>query len=157
MKNNYIFFIFFMFNIISTAFALWCYECVSNEPGCGKEFNWWWHWTKVCPENDDICVKIIEKKDSEEVITRGCLSTIQGYRRDIPADHYEGCRPAAINEQLGHYVKNSIKELDVHRTYYQNTTFCFCFLDHRCNDGSSLKSSLFLVSMILLFSYYRII
>lgn len=45
--------------------ALWCYQCVSNEPGCGKEFNWWWHWSKVCPENDDICVKILERKDSK--------------------------------------------------------------------------------------------
>ncbi|KAI4457581.1 atilla isoform b-related-related [Holotrichia oblita] len=95
--------------------ALWCYQCVSNEPGCGREFNWWWHWTKICPEDDDICVKIIERKDSQEVITRACLSTIRGYRTDIPADHYEGCRTAPIDYQLGHYVNNSIKELDVHR------------------------------------------
>lgn len=42
--------------------ALWCYQCVSTQPGCGTPFNWLWHWTKICPEDDDVCVKIIEKK-----------------------------------------------------------------------------------------------
>lgn len=40
---------------------------------------------------------------------------MQGIRTDIPADHYEGCRPAAVDVKLGHYVNNSIKELDIHR------------------------------------------
>ncbi|EEZ97935.1 uncharacterized protein crim [Tribolium castaneum] len=124
------------------ASALWCYQCVSNQPGCGTPFNWLWHWTKVCPEDDDVCVKIIEEKDGNTMITRDCLSYLQGVRTDIPADHYEGCRPAALDVKLGHYVNNSIKELDVHRNFYDKTTWCFCFLDHRCNGGFTIHPSM---------------
>lgn len=51
----------------------------------------------------------------EEVITRDCLSSVQGLRTDVPADHYEGCRPAAVDPKLANYVNNSIKELDIYR------------------------------------------
>lgn len=51
---------------------------------------------------------------ADEIITRECLSSLT-FRSDIPADHYEGCRPAAKDVRLGHYVNNSIKEIDVHR------------------------------------------
>lgn len=51
---------------------------------------------------------------ASEIITRECLSSLT-FRSDIPADHYEGCRPAAKDVRLGHYVNHSIKEHDVHR------------------------------------------
>lgn len=51
--------------LLSVYGNLWCYECVSTQPGCSTEFSWWWHWTTVCPEDDDVCVKIVEKKDGE--------------------------------------------------------------------------------------------
>lgn len=51
----------------------------------------------------------------ETVITRDCLSSMRGIRTDIPADHYEGCRPAAKDVKLANYVNNSIKELDIYR------------------------------------------
>lgn len=78
---------------------------------------------------------------------------MQALRTDIPADHYEGCRPAAVDVKLANYVNNSIKELDIYRyvnciytivtsltwdffrKHYDSTTWCFCFLDHRCNGG----------------------
>lgn len=50
-----------------------------------------------------------------EVITRDCLSSVVGLRTDIPADRYEGCRPAAFDPRLANYVNNSIKELDIKR------------------------------------------
>ncbi|ENN73862.1 uncharacterized protein LOC109541443 [Dendroctonus ponderosae] len=128
---------------------LWCYHCVSTQPGCGSPLNWLWHWTKTCPEDDDVCVKIIEEKDGETMITRDCLSSMRGIRTDIPADHYEGCRPAAVDSKLGNYVSNSIKELDIYRNYYDNTTWCFCFLDHRCNDGLRASSSVTLILGLL--------
>lgn len=51
-----------LIHLVTLASALWCYQCVSTQPGCGTPFNWLWHWTKICPEDDDVCVKIIERK-----------------------------------------------------------------------------------------------
>ncbi|XP_062558484.1 uncharacterized protein LOC134223355 [Armigeres subalbatus] len=120
--------------------AIWCYRCTSATPGCGEDFNWRGigFLGDPCPEDDDICVKVIEKRGVTQTITRECLSTLRGFRTDVPADKYEGCRPAAKDEQLAHYVNNSIKQLDVKRDYFPQTTFCFCFLDHRCNGAPRL-------------------
>lgn len=76
-------------------------------------------------------------------ITRECLSTLNsGFRTDLPADRYEGCRPASHDVRLGHYVfNNTIKELDIRRDHFDSTTFCYCFLDHRCNGSISIKST----------------
>lgn len=59
---------------------------------------------------------------AETIITRECLSSLRAVRTDIPADHYEGCRPAAKDVRLAHYVNNSIKELDIKR--YAFITAC---------------------------------
>ncbi|CAG9563235.1 unnamed protein product [Danaus chrysippus] len=67
----------------------------------------------LCPDREDICVKLIEKKGAQEVITRDCLSNFKAIRKDIPADTYEGCRPAVPDVTLAHYVNNSIKQLDI--------------------------------------------
>ena len=53
---------------------------------------------------------------AEIVVTRDCLSRF-GHRKDIPADHYEGCREAAFDPLLGHYTNSSIKEIDIHRYF----------------------------------------
>lgn len=42
--------------------SLYCYRCNSNYPGCGTPLNWLWFWGEVCPEYDDKCIKIIERK-----------------------------------------------------------------------------------------------
>ncbi|RZF46547.1 hypothetical protein LSTR_LSTR013077 [Laodelphax striatellus] len=104
-------------NAFGIGSTLYCYECISTHPGCDHQFNWWYYWSKACPEIDDKCVKIIETKGAEEIITRDCLSSLRAVRTDIPADHYEGCRPAAHDVKLAHYVNNSIKELDIKRCY----------------------------------------
>ncbi|KXJ75799.1 hypothetical protein RP20_CCG011013 [Aedes albopictus] len=121
--------------------AIWCYRCTSATPGCGEDFNWRGigYLGDPCPEDDDICVKVIERKGVVQTITRECLSALKGFRTDVPADKYEGCRPAAKDEQLAHYVNNSIKELDVKRDHFPQTSFCFCFLDHRCNGAVGLS------------------
>lgn len=84
----------------------------------------------------------------QQFITRGCLSSFN-FRTDIPADHYEGCRPAANDIKLAHYVNHSIKEHDVRRNYYPETTFCFCFLDHRCNGGEIINSNIILLFLTI--------
>lgn len=118
--------------------ALWCYQCVSTQPGCGTPFDWRWYTSVTCPDTNDKCVKIVERKGADVVITRNCLSQVEYSRHDVPADKYEGCRPAAKDIQLAHYVNNSIKQLDVARDYYDEVTWCFCQFDHFCNSGFSL-------------------
>lgn len=51
-----------MNNIIVAGESLLCYRCNSNHPGCGTPLNWLWYWGESCPEYDDKCVKIIERK-----------------------------------------------------------------------------------------------
>ena len=42
---------------------LWCYSCVSTQPGCTlDEVNWLIHSAISCPRKDDKCVKIIDRK-----------------------------------------------------------------------------------------------
>ncbi|GAB0097023.1 Protein quiver [Sergentomyia squamirostris] len=125
--------------------AIWCYRCTSATPGCGLyDFNWKGigYLGEACPEDDDICMKVIERKGASETVIRDCFSSLRAYRTDIPADRYEGCRTAAHDVRLGHYVNNSIKQLDVHREHFDSTTFCFCFLDHRCNSSPYIGVSM---------------
>ncbi|CAG5075008.1 Protein of unknown function [Cotesia congregata] len=134
---------------------LLCYKCNSNQPGCGTPFNWLWYWGEYCPEPDDVCVKVIERKGAETLITRDCLSSLKDFRTDIPADHYEGCRPAAKDVRLGHFVNNTIKELDIHRDYYDEVNWCFCYFDNRCNSATGLQSAKFIIPVALLSLIYK--
>lgn len=49
------------------------------------------------------------------MVTRDCLSFLEGHRRDIPADRYEGCRPSATDHLLGQFIFPSIPEIDHRR------------------------------------------
>ncbi|TDG43965.1 hypothetical protein AWZ03_009600 [Drosophila navojoa] len=131
--------------------AIWCYRCTSATPGCADNFNWRGigFLGEQCPESNDICVKVTERRGAKETITRDCLSALN-FRTDIPADKYEGCRPAAKDVRLAHYVNHTIKEHDVKRDFFTETTFCFCFLDHRCNGASSTKTSAIAAAAALL-------
>jgi len=124
---------------IQEGFAIWCYRCTSATPGCADHFNWRGigFLGEQCPERDDICVKVVEKRGAKETITRDCLSALS-FRTDIPADKYEGCRPAAHDVHLANYVNHTIKEHDVKRDFFTDVTFCYCFLDHRCNGAEAL-------------------
>ncbi|BFF97301.1 uncharacterized protein DMAD_05743 [Drosophila madeirensis] len=128
--------------LVNEGDAIWCYRCTSATPGCAENFNWRGigFLGEQCPEPNDICVKVTERRGSRETITRDCLSALS-FRTDIPADKYEGCRPAAKDVRLAHYVNHTIKEHDVKRDFFPDTTFCFCFLDHRCNGASGLQKS----------------
>jgi len=135
--------------------SLSCYQCVSSQPGCGTPLDWRWHWSWTCPDNDDKCVKIVERKGAEEVITRSCLSSLEYLRHDIPADTYEGCRPAAVDVKLAHYVNNTIKQLDIKRNYYDEVLWCFCEFDHFCNTASKRISVVLLsaISVLTIFLF----
>lgn len=138
--------------VLSTVFngslAIWCYQCTAATPGCNEPFNWRGigYLGNPCPDNEDVCVKLIERKGAKKVITRDCLSNFKAVRTDIPADTYEGCRHAAKDLNLAKYVNNSIKEFDIKRDIYDETIWCFCFLDHRCNNSSRMTHSIALVA-----------
>ena len=96
--------------------GLICYQCVGTHPGCGLyNFDSRWYWGKICPRSNDRCVKLIERKGADIMVTRDCLSNLEGHRVDIPADKYEGCRTATPEIKLGQYTFNTIKELDTKR------------------------------------------
>jgi len=121
--------------------GLICNVCVGTHPGCGETgFDYRWYWGKMCPRYNDKCVKLIERKGADVMVTRDCLSNLEAFRTDIPADKYEGCRPASKDVKLGQYVFNKIDELDVYRNHYENTTYCFCDFDHWCNAAPTSLS-----------------
>lgn len=72
----------------------------------------------------------------------------------MPADRYEGCRPAAKDVRLGHYVNNSITQLDIHRDYYDEVTWCFCYFDNRCNSASNFDISIILLAVSSIIAYF---
>lgn len=121
---------------LRTVSSLLCYTCTSNEPGCTLDkVDWLIHSATSCPNYNDKCVKIIETTGADTKVVRGCLSAVMPYRRDIPADHYEGCRPATFSPKKNVYVYNEIKELQLNQRPYNNITYCFCEFDHWCNGG----------------------
>jgi len=126
--------------------GLICYQCVGTHPGCTLyNMDTRWYWGKICPRKDDRCVKLIERKGAEIMVTRDCLSNLEAHRTDIPADKYEGCRSATHDVKLAQYTFNRIKELDTKRSYYDNTTWCMCQFDQWCNSATSIgETKLFL-------------
>eukprot|EP00096_Caligus_rogercresseyi_P009943 TRINITY_DN3489_c0_g1_i1.p1 TRINITY_DN3489_c0_g1~~TRINITY_DN3489_c0_g1_i1.p1 ORF type:complete len:110 (-),score=8.68 TRINITY_DN3489_c0_g1_i1:131-460(-) len=105
----------------------------------------------MCNRYDDGCVKFTGGGGGDFMVIRDCLSTRGGQRTDIPADKYEGCRPASNDVKLGQYTFNRIKQLDVRRDHYQNVTWCFCDFDHWCNDARSLRNLFGLLFLSFLF------
>lgn len=58
--NN--FFLIFLYAYIGL--AIWCYRCTSATPGCAEDFTWRGigFLGEKCPESNDICVKVTEKR-----------------------------------------------------------------------------------------------
>lgn len=136
--------------IRSGAANLWCYSCVSSQPGCSENrVDWLIHSAITCPRVDDKCVKIIQRRGAEVFIVRDCLSNLVGFRRDIPADKFEGCRPAAYQPKMSVYVENSVKQLDLKHDYYESTTYCFCEFDEWCNSSVTVRANKLLFAVLM--------
>lgn len=138
---------------------LWCYSCVSNQPGCSEYYvNWLIQSAITCPKANDKCVKIIESTGADTLVTRDCLSNLEGIRRDIPGDKFEGCRPAANNPKSAMYVENNVDQLYLRGQQKANVTWCFCEFDEWCNKGSNLHfsslTSILTISMTLIGPLY---
>ena len=129
---------------------LWCYSCVSNQPGCSENYvNWLIQSAITCPKANDKCVKIIESTGADTLVTRDCLSNLEGIRSDIPGDKYEGCRPAASSPKSAIYVENNVHELHLRGQHRANVTWCFCEFDEWCN-GSPHLHHLSLLSTLMI-------
>ncbi|KAK7081647.1 hypothetical protein SK128_013466 [Halocaridina rubra] len=151
MRSSFSVIFFVLSAVVRTGWSIWCYRCVGSHPGCGMyDFDWRYYWSHSCPEPDDKCVKVIEEKGAQLMVTRDCLSYLEGHRRDIPADRYEGCRQAAPDPFLGHYIFPSVQEIDHKREHYSKVTFCFCDFDERCNSASSLSTNVVLMMLLSL-------
>lgn len=120
--------------VAQQASALYCYRCTSSQPGCGKELNirvQRWH---TCPETgtyggENFCVKIIEKIESDIVITRECLMTIrhsEKHREKIPTvQRHNYCQPGRNNDPL--------------KPYDENMMFCLCNDWNGCNAAEKTR------------------
>jgi len=129
--------------------GLICYQCVGTHPGCTLyNMDTRWYWGKICPRKDDRCVKLIERKGAEIMVTRDCLSNLEAHRTDIPADKYEGCRSGTHDVKLAQYTFNRIKELDTKRSYYDNTTWCMCQFDQWCNSAVTLGQTKVFLALV---------
>lgn len=127
--------------LVSVHGNLWCYSCVSSQPGCDdRGVDWLIHSAITCPKAEDKCVKIIERNQDEVQITRDCLSNLIGQRPDLPEDSYEGCRPAA-KPNIAVYVQNGVDQLNLKRDYYKEVEFCYCEFDEWCNSATALATS----------------
>ncbi|CAL1269693.1 unnamed protein product [Larinioides sclopetarius] len=141
----------FAISISTISCDLWCYSCVSSQPGCEEFYvDWRIHHAITCPREDDKCVKIIERKGVDKFITRDCLSNLEGQKKDIPADRYDGCRKAAEQPKLAVYVENHITQLEIKNEYWDEVTYCFCEFDQWCNHGHFLHSNKYMVIFILI-------
>ncbi|KAG8191212.1 hypothetical protein JTE90_021948 [Oedothorax gibbosus] len=135
---------------------LWCYSCVSSEPGCGEFYvNWRIHSAITCPRDDDKCVKVIERKGVDNFITRDCLSNLLSQRKDIPADTYDGCRAAAEQPKLAVYVENHIAQLELKNQHWDQVTYCFCEFDQWCNAGVGIAASKWVLGMVAVVWVFR--
>jgi len=117
---------------VQPAEGLYCYRCTSSQPGCGKELSIRlerWH---QCPETgpyggENFCVKVIEKINSDVVITRECLSTLrhsQKHREKLPTvQRHNYCQ----------YGRNN----DPNNPYDERLTFCFCNDWNGCNAATT--------------------
>jgi hypothetical protein len=85
---------------------------------------------------------------AETIITRECLSSLRAVRTDIPADHYEGCRPAAKDVRLAHYVNNSIKELDIKRYAFTTGNTTVHYLLSKFVTGKKKKKTYLLTCIV---------
>ncbi|CAF1615768.1 unnamed protein product, partial [Didymodactylos carnosus] len=74
--------------------TLLCFECASTQPGCGEIVRYPTR-TITCPKENyvEMCVKIVEISLVEpyKQIIRGCLSSLEVVRFDLPTYRLSGC------------------------------------------------------------------
>lgn len=122
-------------HLAERASCLQCYKCVSTQPGCGKELSIRTQRWVSCPDvgpfgGENFCVKVIEFRGSNMVLTRDCLMTMrhsERHREKIPTVQRQNyCLPGRNNDP-NHPTDN-------------NMVFCFCNDRDGCNGAHGINN-----------------
>lgn len=133
--------------VLQVASSLQCYRCHSSQPGCGKELNIRLQKWYTCPSlgtgsGENFCVKVIEKRGSEDHITRECLQTLRhntGHREKLPTVQRHGYCTAARQD-------------DPWAPIDERNIYCFCNDWNGCNSADTIKTRSIIISAITAFS-----
>lgn len=131
---------------------VWCYSCVSMQPGCDEFYVDWRVSARRCLDTINLIDsdssfalqkhgngitklknELIQKPSHHRkrtLVTRDCLSNSVGLRSNIPANTFEGCYPREQRHQRAGP-----------RDYYDTVNYCFCGLDNWCNGLFAVKPS----------------
>lgn len=135
------------------ASAIKCLSCHSSQPGCGKDVNIRFQRWSSCQSTgkgggENFCVKVLEKRDGEEYITRDCLMNLRldtRHRLRMPTIQRHGYCEYARNDDPWMPLDKSV-------------IYCFCNDYNACNSAPkivsySIKSALFAIVFLKLIAF----
>ncbi|KAL7669850.1 hypothetical protein ACOME3_004799 [Neoechinorhynchus agilis] len=132
-----------------------CYECHSNQPGCGLHLDWLIQRWVPCDMPMPKCVKIHDNRTvtGKQIYTkrpefvRGCLKNIAVVWPEMPSHRENGC-----------WSKDGLYLGTGYRFVRPHNGFIFCFCDNRdgCNKGFAFSVNFVLMGMLAIVTLVEI-